>query len=203
MAYIDLKLTCRTDELNSIIKQVLFYYKKNLSDFEKISPKYSAFYLKNVEEEAEEVDNIIHPVDLMNELKEITTRIYVNQNLVTSSIKLLEDCAIKAKGLSIKIPEFGFNIVSRANNISGFIENLVKMMRIVAINAENNLTPLIAAGYTNTDLAFFKELSNQLQNDNEAQHTIQTEIKNLLLKAIYINHYYQLNIVFQYDLSYL
>ena len=183
MKYIDLKLRCRLYEFNPLIKSILDSYKVNEIAFANLSPLYNELFLQNINQEIKIVDGIINPVELINKIKLVTKRIYINQNLLNSSIDLLEDCTKKAIGIIPPYTSFGFGIVRRANNYVDLYA-VVKAMRNLTTIVDNNLTALIAAGYPATGLNDMRSITDCIDTDV----TIQRQMLEELKKSVSENH---------------
>ncbi len=181
MAVIPLRIRCRLDELSPFGLFIYNSYVKNQAAFALFSIKYSVVYGDSVEVDRKAIDALINPVQLTSEMKVITQRIYANQVTVGSVIDYLEGYADRAKGLTIASKDFGFSKVRTANN-SGDIEAVVKNIRTVAKNAANNMTALVAEGYSAAKQTALIALADTLETDNAGQnsklddhHTLVTE----------------------------
>ena len=179
MTFIELKLRCRLIELEPLIQHVLDAYKKNQAEFNNYLPMYNDLYLQGIEQERLLVDSIINPVQLIQEIKDITKRIYLNQTLVNNSLNQLESFTRKSIGLLPPSQSFGFGGVRRANS-SIDIVSVVKNIKNVLLNIDKNINTLLATGYTVAEKKAFAALSVSLVNDYNLQTAKLAEYKKLV-----------------------
>lgn len=187
MTFIELKLKCRLIELEPLIQQVLDAYKKHQADFNNYLSMYNILYLQDIQQERIIVDAIINPVQLIQEIKDITNRIYINQNLVNDSLNLLESFTKISIGLLTPSQGFGVGGVRRANS-SIDIVSVVKNIKNVILNIDKNMIALLAVGYTVADKKAFAALAVSLEND----YILQTE-KLAEYKKLVTNNYPAIN----------
>ena len=172
MPIIALKIPTRQDELTTLGAFVLVAYKIDLSKFTDFSPDYTVLHGTEIETEMKAIDLLVNPKVTTAELKVITKRIYINQDIVVTTLSLLEGYINRAVGLTIDPKDFGISD-ARKSNRSGDIEALVTNMETISKNVNDpiNKVALAAKGYTDVKQTAFEALTKSLKDDNTSQNS--------------------------------
>jgi len=169
MATIELKITCRIEEVPVLGGFLISSMQGSLADFTAFSPDYNAAFMTNANADLAAIEALINPKQITAELKVITTRMYSNMTTLRGKIDFLEGYINRATGLTIAKKDFGISDV-RVKNNKGDVEGLISALNFLLTNVANNLAALSAKGFTPLQNTALTTLKNDLKNDNIAQN---------------------------------
>jgi len=170
MVTIELKITCRIEEVSPIGRFLLDSMNAGLVDFNNYSPDYNAAYVANGNAKLAAIEALIHPKLYTAEMMVITERIYGNMDALRGKIDFLEGYINRATGLTIGKKAFGIHEVRSANNRRD-VEKLINKLDYLLGNVTNNFAALSAKGYTTAQHTALSTIKTDLYNDNAAQNT--------------------------------
>ncbi|MEI7487918.1 MAG: carboxypeptidase-like regulatory domain-containing protein [Chryseobacterium sp.] len=169
MTTVDLKITCRIEEVPVLGGFLLSSMQASLADFTGFSPDYNAAFMTTANADLATIEALINPKQLTAELKVITLRMYSNMTALRAKIDLLEGYINRATGLTIGKKDFGISAVRTKNN-NGDVEGLLAALSFLLTNVGNNLAALTAKGFTAAQNTALTTLRNDLKADNMAQN---------------------------------
>lgn len=180
MAIVELKITCRIEEVPVLGGFLLTSMQVNLADFTGYSPDYNAAFMTAANADMALIEALINPKQLTAELKVITSRMYTNMTALRGKIDLLEGYIKRATGLTMDKKDFGISTV-RAKNNNGDVEGLVAALTYLLSNVSANMVALTAKGYTAAQHTSLTTLKDDLKADNIAQNAKMNDRNNKVI----------------------
>jgi hypothetical protein len=160
---------CRMEELTFIAVFLLISMKRDKTLFKSYSPVYDDKYIAGFETQKDDVEALVNPSQLTGEMKAITTLVAADYTKVRNMLNRVEDyLKLTEAPLTMGIADFGIRKV-REQLESKNDEGIVRELRNLFQNLENNKTALEPVGYTTAISAEFKALIPGLTADSVSQ----------------------------------
>lgn len=176
------KFPCRNEELSVIAGFLRDNFANDQPDFLNHSPDYDALFLAAYDAEIAQVEAIVFPRNLINQLKVITDRVYGNMDASREYLNKIEDYVNRATApLTVHKEDFGIKEV-RNEIQQGDAEGYDAKMKILLENADANMAALTPRGYTAQQRTELGDLQTAVKNDNQLQNE-KMEEKESLVKA--------------------
>lgn len=166
------KFQGRHDELPAVARFLIASFNRDLALFTDYSPDFDAAYATNFDDQIDAVEAVVFPEKLTKEGKLVTARIEASLERL-KVLNTLTESYVKRAGsaLTVAPADFGNRVLRNKLN-RGDVEGVIKSLRIVLQNIDDNLTVLTAKGLkpaTKTEMAAFPDsltADNTLQNNN-------------------------------------
>jgi hypothetical protein len=158
------------EELPFIAIYLLVSLKRDKALFTEFSTIYDDDYIADMEAQNDTVKNLISPLKLTGEMKVITKLVADDYTKIRGVVNRAESYLKKAKtGLTMAADDFGVSQVRdelEAKNDEGIVKNL----RMLFNNLEDNKAVLVPKGYTPAVSTKFAALIESLGTDSVAQN---------------------------------
>lgn len=176
------KFPCRIEELTVIANFLKGNYETDEPDFAGHSPDYNTTFLTNYENKILQVEGIVFPKTLIDQLKVVTDRVYSNMTATRELLNKLEDYVKKSTDpLTVNKEDFGIKEVRNEVSQSD-AEGFDLKMGILLQNIDANISVLTPKGYTAQQRTDIGTLKTSVKADNILQNE-KMEEKEDLVKA--------------------
>lgn len=170
MSKVNLIIRVKIGEVTSFGSFVIASITTDMTAFTDYSPIYTPAYVTQLELDKKAIELLVNPIQITGELKVITGRIYTNQDLLTTELRLSEGYVKMGKNMTVGAKDFGYQAVRKANN-AGDIEGVVSGLGILTKNLTDNKSILTPLGFKPAKLAGLISIMNTMNDDNTAQNT--------------------------------
>jgi hypothetical protein len=162
---------CRIEEVPFIVAFLLISLERDKALFKAHSPVYTDDYIENFRNQLAVVEGLVAPIVLTGERKVITKLVNEDYQKVRHMVNRVADYLKLADGsLTLAAEDFGMKGVRAQLDVKND-EGIVKALRILYKNFEDNKTELAKAGYTSAVSAEFENLIADLSGHSKAQTT--------------------------------
>ncbi len=175
------KFSCRYEELPVIGSFLRTNLERDKTDFLNYSPDYNDEFIANYTSKLNEVEEIVNPKNLIDEVKVITSKI---ANLMSSTRDLLnklEGYVKRATGLKIKPEDFGIKAVREKISVRD-VEGFSDKLKIVLKNIDDNIAALKQKGYPEEARVSLANINTSLKTANTEQYEKMKVKENLVLE---------------------
>lgn len=159
----------RIEEVIFAAVYLLVSLKRDKDLFKAYSPVYDDAFIAGFEAQSEQVDNLVSPKKLTGEMKVITRLVASDYKKIRNMVNRIDDYLKLSDGqLTMGSVDFGIKEVRRQLN-SKNDEGIVKELKMLYKNTENNKLALEPKGYTDAVSNDFKTLIGSLGSNSQAQ----------------------------------
>jgi hypothetical protein len=170
MSTIKLIIRARIYEVPILGQFSIDSYSRDDDDFITFKPnKYTPAFLTALLAKQTAVNDIVNPVVLTAELKQITIRLHGNMIGLRNPMNWLQGYVNDATGLTVPAKDFGISQVRKSVN-KGDAESLDGNLKTLLINIDNNMTKLSDVGYTDAMRNALKDAKAEIFKDNAQQN---------------------------------
>ncbi len=163
------KFSCRYEELPVIGSFLRTNLERDKTDFLNYSPDYNDEFIANYTSKLNEVEEIVNPKNLIDEVKVITSKI---ANLMSSTRDLLnklEGYVKRATGLKIKPEDFGIKAVREKISVRD-VDDVGSTVKIVLKNSDDNIAALKQRKVTLKERGFPANIKHSLKTASAVAH---------------------------------
>jgi hypothetical protein len=174
---------CRIEELPFLGKLLLISFIRDKDGFITISPDYADPFTEKFQNQVKLVDELVNPKKLTGEMKVLTQKLSAHFKHTRNLVNRLEIYINKA--VSDKLPltltpsDFGIKLVRQEVNLKND-EGVVRNLQSLKNNLSENLTSLVAKGYTVAVQTELTTLIKELGEDSIAQTTKKKQREKLV-----------------------
>lgn len=166
----EVKFQCLYEELPFVALYLLVPLKRDKALFKAFSPLYTDEYIDALEAQKKLVEELVPSRQVTGEIKIITQQVASDYTRVRNMLNRLESYLKKAAApLSMPASDFGIR-QTRVELEAKNDEGIVKQLRVVQNNMDNNSAALEPVGYTKTISNELKALIISLTNNSTAQN---------------------------------
>lgn len=163
------KFNCRYEELPVVGSLLLTSLERDKTDFINYSPNFNERFITNFKTTLTEVDEIIHPQNLKDEISFLNNRMTNLMNSSKDLLSRLEGYVTRTTSLRIKPDDFGIKTV--LDRISqGDVEGFTEKLKIVLKNIDDNITALKHKGYSDEARTSLMNIHKSLKDANTEQY---------------------------------
>jgi hypothetical protein len=174
---------CRIEELPFLGKLLLISFIRDKDGFITISPDYADPFTENFQNQVKLVEELVNPKKLTSEMKVLTQKLAVHFTHSRNLVNRLEIYINKAVSdnlpLTMASSDFGIKLVRQEVNLKND-EGVIKNLKDLKKNLSDNLTSLVAKGYTVAVQTELTTLIKDLGDDSIAQTTKKKEREKLV-----------------------
>lgn len=164
------KFPGRQEELPAVAEFIYSSFNRDLQLFQDYSPDFDTAYVTNFRSQIDELTNVVFPKTLTKQGKAVTSRIVSN----LARLKILNnlvDGYVKRPKIVLTVAPADFGCTELRRKIkSGDVEAVVKSLRIVLQNIDDNLAALTAKGLKEAITTEMAALPGTLTADNTLQN---------------------------------
>jgi hypothetical protein len=172
------------EELTFIALYLLVSLKRDKALFKKFSPVYDDKYIADMEAQKTLVEELTVPQQLTGEMKRITQLVASDYTNVRNMLNRLESYLDKVtEPLTMPVADFGIR-PARVELHAKNDEGIVRLLRVLQKNFENNKAALAPKGYTEEISTELKALITSLTTNSTSQNLKKDDRKELTRENI-------------------
>lgn len=185
------KYGIRKDDLIVAAKVVLEGFKKDIADFENFSPRYNAAFVSELEGILSNISSVSNSVIKMGEQKMVTEQLYKHVDELLPFVYRIEGYVLRAEGMDVGSEDFEIKKVYKKIR-SKDVEGLYFELMLMCGNIENNMSQLVAEGYSSAMHDELKLRIETIKNGNVLQNTKMNEkLAAVQNNTMYLNDLYK------------